>query len=71
MGSFLSYRCVVVDHENIELRPFTPPQAVPVGFVHQDRELSAAAKRFIDLAGHNTWEPQSADSGDATRRGGR
>jgi LysR family nitrogen assimilation transcriptional regulator len=71
MGSFLSYRCVVVDHEKIELRPFTPPQAVPVGFVHQDRELSAAAKRFIDLAGHNTWEPQSADSGDATRRGGR
>jgi LysR family nitrogen assimilation transcriptional regulator len=71
MGSFLSYRCVVVDHENIELRPFTPPQAVPVGFVHQDLELSAAAKRFIDLARHNTWEPQSADSGDTTQHLGR
>jgi hypothetical protein len=42
-----------------------------VGFVHQDRELSAAAKRFIDLAGHITWEPKSADSGDATRHGRR
>jgi len=56
MGSFLSYRCVVADHEDIEIRPFTPPQAVPVGFVHRDRELSTAAKRFIDLARHNTWE---------------
>jgi LysR family nitrogen assimilation transcriptional regulator len=55
MGSFLSYRCVVADHEDIETRPFTPPQAVPVGFVHQDLELSPAAKRFIDLARHNTW----------------
>jgi LysR family transcriptional regulator, nitrogen assimilation regulatory protein len=57
MGSFLSYRCVVADHEGIELRPFTPPQTVPVGFVHQDLEPSMAAKRFIDLARHNSWEP--------------
>jgi LysR family nitrogen assimilation transcriptional regulator len=57
MGSFLSYRCVVADHEDIELRPFTPPQSVPVGFFHQKHELSSAAKRFIDLARHNTWEP--------------
>ena len=35
MGSFLSYRCVVADHERIEIRPFTPPQAVTVGFVHR------------------------------------
>jgi DNA-binding transcriptional LysR family regulator len=57
MGSFLSYRCVVADHEHIEIRPFTPPQSVTVGFVHQSLELSMAAKRFIDLARHNTWEP--------------
>jgi hypothetical protein len=25
--------------------------------VHQSLELSMAAKRFIDLARHNTWEP--------------
>jgi hypothetical protein len=31
MGSFLSYRCVLADHEGIEIRPFTPPQAVPSG----------------------------------------
>jgi LysR family transcriptional regulator, nitrogen assimilation regulatory protein len=57
MGSFLSYRCVVADHEDIELRPFTPRQTVAVGFVHQNLELSTAARRFIDLARHNTWEP--------------
>jgi LysR family nitrogen assimilation transcriptional regulator len=57
MGSFLSYRCVVADHEHIEIRAFTPPQSVSVGFVHQDLELSMAAERFIDLARHNTWEP--------------
>jgi LysR family transcriptional regulator, nitrogen assimilation regulatory protein len=57
MGSFLSYRCVVADHEDIELRPFTPPQFVPVGFFHQNHEPSMAAKRFIDLVRHNTWEP--------------
>ena len=57
MGSFLSYRCVVSAHENIELRPFTPPQAVAVGFVHRDLELSTAAERFIELVRHNTWGP--------------
>ncbi len=50
MGSFLSYRCVVADHERIEIRPFTPPQTVTVGFVHRYLELSTAAARFIDLA---------------------
>ena len=49
MGSFLSYRCVLADHEGIEIRPFTPPQAVAVGFVHRDLELSMAAARFVDL----------------------
>lgn len=57
MGSFLSYRCVVADQEHIEIRPFTPPQSVTVGFVHRGLEHSTAAKRFIDLARHNTWEP--------------
>jgi len=57
MGSFLSYRCVVADHEDIEIRPFAPPQTVTVGFVHQNLELSTAAERFIDLARHNAWEP--------------
>ena len=50
MGSFLSYRCVVTDHERIEIRPFTPPQTVTVGFVHRYLEPSTAAARFIDLA---------------------
>ena len=63
MGSFLSYRCVVADHERIEIRPFTPHQAVTVGFVHQDLELSMAAARFIDLARSKTWPsaPTAAD----------
>jgi LysR family nitrogen assimilation transcriptional regulator len=50
IGSFLSYRCVVADHERIEIRPFTPPQSVTVGFVHQDIEISRAASLFVDLA---------------------
>ncbi len=50
MGSFLSYRCVVADHERIEIRPFTPPQTVTVGFVHRSLEPTRAAARFIDLA---------------------
>jgi LysR family transcriptional regulator, nitrogen assimilation regulatory protein len=50
MGSFLSYRCVVSEHERVEIRPFTPHKAVTVGFVHRDLELSMPAARFIDLA---------------------
>jgi LysR family transcriptional regulator, nitrogen assimilation regulatory protein len=50
IGSFLSYRCVVADHERIEIRPFTPPQSVTVGFVHQDIEISRTAALFVDLA---------------------
>ena len=56
MGSFLSYRCVVADHERIEIRPFTPPQAVTVGFVHRHLETSKAAACFIDLARANTLQ---------------
>ena len=56
MGSFLSYRCVVADHEHIEIRPFTPPQTVTVGFVHQCLEPSKAAAQFIDLTRVNTWQ---------------
>jgi DNA-binding transcriptional LysR family regulator len=50
MGSFLSYRCVVADHERIEIRPFTPPQGVTVGFVHRAGTISMAAMQIIDLA---------------------
>lgn len=49
MGSFLSYRCLVADHERVEIRPFTPPQAVTVGFVRRDAELSEEATRIVDL----------------------
>ncbi len=50
MGSFLTYRCVVAHHDGIEIRPFTPPQAVTVGFVHRVDTLSMAAAQIIDLA---------------------
>ena len=59
MGSFLSYRCVVADQDGIEIRPFTPPQVVTVGFVHQDLEISTAAARLVDLARATTWRPVS------------
>jgi LysR family nitrogen assimilation transcriptional regulator len=49
MGSFLSYRCVLADSKNVEIRPFTPPQTVTVGFVHRDCKLSMAAARLVDL----------------------
>lgn len=60
MGSFLSYRCVVADHERIEIRPFTPPQAVTVGFVHRYLEPSKAAAQFIDLTRVNAWQSEVA-----------
>ena len=50
MGSFLSYRCLVADQERIEVRPFTPMQTVPVGFVCRDRDLSADTARLVQLA---------------------
>ena len=50
MGSFLSYRSLVANQERIELRPFTPRQTVPVGFVCRDGELSTDAARFVVLA---------------------
>ena len=50
MGSFLSYRCLVDNQERIEVRPFTPMQTVPVGFVCRDRALSADTARFVQLA---------------------
>jgi DNA-binding transcriptional LysR family regulator len=60
MGSFLSYRRVVADHERLEIRPFTPPQAVTVGFFHRDLALSSAAVQFIDLARVSVWQPAVA-----------
>jgi LysR family transcriptional regulator, nitrogen assimilation regulatory protein len=50
MGSFLSYRCLAADHEGVEIRAFTPPHAVAVGFVHRDLDISGAATRLVDLA---------------------
>jgi DNA-binding transcriptional LysR family regulator len=50
MGSFLSYRCLVADHERVEIRPFTPMQTVPVGFLLPELALSVAASRFVELA---------------------
>jgi DNA-binding transcriptional LysR family regulator len=49
MGSFLSYRCLLADHEIIEIRPFAPLQTVTVGFVHRDCKISLTAARFVDL----------------------
>ncbi len=60
MGSFLSYRRLVADHDRVEIRPFTPPQAVTVGFVHHDLELSMEAARIIDLTRATYAEPVAA-----------
>jgi DNA-binding transcriptional LysR family regulator len=60
MGSFLSYRSIVTGHDNIEIRPFAPPQAVTVGFVHQDCEISAGAARLIELTRTTTAPPSAA-----------
>ena len=60
MGSFLSYRCLVADHERVEIRPFTPPQAVTVGFVRHDLELSMEAARIIDLTRATYAKPVAA-----------
>lgn len=49
MGSFLSYRCLVADHERVEIRPFAPPQSVTVGFVRRAAELSVEANRIVEL----------------------
>ncbi len=57
MGSFLSYRCLVADHEGVEIRPFIPVQLVTVGFVHQGGDISPAAARFVDLARTSTRQP--------------
>jgi LysR family transcriptional regulator, nitrogen assimilation regulatory protein len=60
MGSFLSYRCLVADHDRVEIRPFTPPQAVTVGFVRRDLELSTEAARIIDMTRATYAEPVAA-----------
>jgi DNA-binding transcriptional LysR family regulator len=62
MGSFLSYRCLAVDHEGVEIRAFTPAQAVAVGFVHRDLDISAAAVRLVDLARASHQKPVAAAS---------
>lgn len=49
MGSFLSYRRAIERHQRVELRPFEPPQTVPVGFVHRRERISEVASRLIDL----------------------
>jgi DNA-binding transcriptional LysR family regulator len=49
MGSFLSYRRAIERHERVEIRPFDPPQTVPVGFVHRRDRISKVASRLIDL----------------------
>ena len=64
MGSYLSYRSVVAESERIEIRPFTPPQTVTVGFVYRSLDLSTAASRLIDLARvHLRPAGEAADSG--------
>ena len=49
MGSFLSYQCVVVGLEGVEIRPFIPPQTVTVGFIQRNGRITRAAGRFMDL----------------------
>jgi DNA-binding transcriptional LysR family regulator len=51
MGSFLSYMRVVMDLQGVEIRSFTPPQIVTVGFIHRTGPVSQAGRRFIDLVG--------------------
>jgi LysR family transcriptional regulator, nitrogen assimilation regulatory protein len=60
MGSFLSYRRLVTEYEGVEIRPFTPLQAVTVGFVRHDAELSKGAGRLIDLARATLAKPVAA-----------
>ena len=60
IGSFLSYRCLVGYHDRVEIRPFTPPQAVTVGFVHHDLELSMEAARIIELTRVTYAKPVAA-----------
>jgi DNA-binding transcriptional LysR family regulator len=50
MGSFLSYLCVMVGIEGVEIRPFIPPQTVTVGFIQRTGPISRAAARLMDLA---------------------
>lgn len=50
MGSFLSYRCLVAGLDGLEIRPFDPPQAVAVGFVHRSGPVSKPARRLMELA---------------------
>jgi DNA-binding transcriptional LysR family regulator len=49
MGSFLSYLCVVIGQEGVEIRSFIPPQRVTVGFIHRRDSISRAATTFMDL----------------------
>ena len=49
MGSYLSYRPVVAGLERIEIRPFKPPHAAPVGFIYRFGPISPAATRLMEL----------------------
>ena len=60
MGSFLSYLCLVADHDRVEIRPFKPPQVVTVGFVRHDVELSMEAARIIELTRATYAKPGAA-----------
>lgn len=50
MGSFLSYLLIVHGYDGVEIRPFTPPQTITVGFVHRHGSVSDVANRFMELA---------------------
>ncbi len=49
IGSFLSYRPVVGQIGDIEVRPLEPPSAVSIGFVHRAGPISSAATELIAL----------------------
>ena len=60
MGSFLSYRAVATGYERVELRSFTPPQLVTVGFVHRTGPMSRPARQLMDLAAAELMNPMLA-----------
>ena len=63
MGSFFSYRCLVADHEGLEIRPIDPCQLVTVGFVHRAGPISKPATRLIEIAETSVGHPSAGRSG--------
>ena len=59
MGSFLTYRCLAADLEDLEVRSFDPPTLVTVGFVHRPGPISRPAERLIEIAMRSVGQPSA------------